>query len=88
MCNAASGYTSHSLSFLLSVMKTCYLIIIIIIISYTSPAGVTWKLVVLIYPPFPCPVFETRVYIGIGEGIAGVIFAVFYILALVKVSRK
>ncbi|XP_050693320.1 uncharacterized protein LOC126984022 [Eriocheir sinensis] len=28
--------------------------------------------------------FETRVYIGIGEGIAGVIFAVFYILALVK----
>lgn len=28
--------------------------------------------------------FKTRVYIGIGEGIAGVIFSIIYILALVK----
>lgn len=33
-------------------------------------------------------VFETRVYIGIGEGIAGVIFAIIYIIALVKVSEQ
>lgn len=38
--------------------------------------------------PHPSTVFETRVYIGIGEGIVGVVFAVIYIIALVKVSKK